>query len=71
MTGKPPTTTRRKWVLRQLRTFALFGVNSTAGWALYLMGDHVALPWPLYPLGGALFLWAGAKRLIEDAMEGE
>lgn len=73
MTVRPPTMPRHKWVLRQLGTFwdFLLGVSLTAGWARYLTGDDMGLPWPLYPLGAALFLWGGVMRLIEDAVEGK
>lgn len=68
MNGKPAGMSRWAWVRRQLATagFFLIGVNSTAGWARYLMGDELNLPWPVYPLGAALFLWTGVFRLIKD-----
>lgn len=69
MRGKPESMTRRKWVLRQLGTYwwFLMGLSGAAGWAHALMGEDQFLPWPVYPLGGALALWYAVIRLIEDA----
>lgn len=59
---------RRQWVGRQLATYVyfVFGVNFTAGWSRYLMGDHVSLPGWLYPFIAAISFWGAVKRLIED-----
>jgi len=67
--GKPASMTRRKWVLRQLETYwwFLMGLSGAAGWARVLMEDDLFLPWPVYPLSGALALWYAVMRLIEDA----
>jgi hypothetical protein len=71
MTDKPPTISRREWAIRQLGTLWFFLVSlwAAAGWARAVMDDPGALPWPMYAICGALFLWSAVQRLIEDAVD--
>lgn len=71
MSGKPPTTSRRTWVWRQLGTFCVFflGVNFTAGWAKVLLDDEQTFWWWTYPMLAASSFWGGVQRLIDDATQ--
>lgn len=42
-------------------------VNFSAGWARFLMGDDVALPWPCYPTAAVFCLWSAIHMIVEDA----